>query len=59
PYVRLAGTKTGFHGDEIYKYDVRFDYQFICFSNERNGYEAMWIRFLVRATLASLVWHAI
>lgn len=24
PYVRLAGTKTGFHGDEIYKYDVRF-----------------------------------
>ncbi|MBC2064487.1 S-ribosylhomocysteine lyase [Listeria welshimeri] len=24
PYVRLAGTKVGLHGDEIYKYDVRF-----------------------------------
>ncbi|MBC2004353.1 S-ribosylhomocysteine lyase [Listeria booriae] len=24
PYVRLAGQKTGEHGDEIYKYDVRF-----------------------------------
>ncbi|EDN7463551.1 S-ribosylhomocysteine lyase [Listeria monocytogenes] len=24
PFVRLAGTKVGVHGDEIYKYDVRF-----------------------------------
>ncbi|MBF2566016.1 S-ribosylhomocysteine lyase [Listeria welshimeri] len=24
PFVRLAGTKVGLHGDEIYKYDVRF-----------------------------------
>ncbi|EAC3092433.1 S-ribosylhomocysteine lyase [Listeria monocytogenes] len=24
PFVRLAGTKVGIHGDEIYKYDVRF-----------------------------------
>lgn len=24
PYVRLAGTKKGYHGDEIYKYDIRF-----------------------------------
>ena len=24
PYVRLAGTKTGAKGDEIYKYDLRF-----------------------------------
>lgn len=24
PYVRLAGTKTGYHGDTIYKYDLRF-----------------------------------
>ncbi|MHC5251744.1 S-ribosylhomocysteine lyase [Listeria kieliensis] len=24
PYVRLAGVKKGLHGDEIYKYDVRF-----------------------------------
>jgi len=24
PYVRLAGTSTGQHGDKIYKYDVRF-----------------------------------
>lgn len=24
PYVRLAGQKKGTHGDEIYKYDVRF-----------------------------------
>ncbi|MBC2261531.1 S-ribosylhomocysteine lyase [Listeria sp. FSL L7-0091] len=24
PFVRLAGTKVGMHGDEIYKYDVRF-----------------------------------
>lgn len=24
PYVRLAGVKKGMHGDEIYKYDVRF-----------------------------------
>ncbi|WP_099221375.1 S-ribosylhomocysteine lyase [Listeria costaricensis] len=24
PYVRLAGKKIGIHGDEIYKYDVRF-----------------------------------
>ncbi|WP_163653520.1 S-ribosylhomocysteine lyase [Listeria sp. PSOL-1] len=24
PYVRLAGKKAGVHGDEIYKYDVRF-----------------------------------
>ncbi|HAA9349619.1 TPA: S-ribosylhomocysteine lyase [Listeria monocytogenes] len=23
PFVRLAGTKVGVHGDEIYKYDVR------------------------------------
>src|SRR6185312_11725623 len=24
PYVRLAGTKQGTHGDEVYKYDLRF-----------------------------------
>ena len=24
PYVRLAGIKKGTHGDEIYKYDIRF-----------------------------------
>src|SRR6185312_578832 len=24
PYVRLAGTKLGAHGDEVYKYDIRF-----------------------------------
>ncbi|MBC1473183.1 S-ribosylhomocysteine lyase [Listeria grandensis] len=24
PYVRLAGQKMGEHGDEIYKYDIRF-----------------------------------
>lgn len=24
PFVRLAGTKGGVHGDEIYKYDIRF-----------------------------------
>ncbi|MEK8129732.1 S-ribosylhomocysteine lyase [Paenibacillus filicis] len=24
PYVRLAGIKKGQHGDEVYKYDVRF-----------------------------------
>ena len=24
PYVRLAGTNKGIHGDEIYKYDLRF-----------------------------------
>src|SRR5690625_5885121 len=24
PYVRLAGTNKGRHGDEIYKYDLRF-----------------------------------
>ncbi|MWA40231.1 S-ribosylhomocysteine lyase [Listeria monocytogenes] len=24
PFARLAGTKVGVHGDEIYKYDVRF-----------------------------------
>ncbi|MBC1543770.1 S-ribosylhomocysteine lyase [Listeria cossartiae] len=24
PFVRLAGTKVGINGDEIYKYDVRF-----------------------------------
>lgn len=24
PFVRLAGTKVGTHGDEIYKYDIRF-----------------------------------
>lgn len=24
PFVRLAGTKTGVHGDEILKYDIRF-----------------------------------
>ena len=24
PYVRLAGTKQGIHGDEVYKYDLRF-----------------------------------
>ncbi|HBZ6482158.1 TPA: S-ribosylhomocysteine lyase [Listeria monocytogenes] len=24
PFVRLAGTKVGVHGDEIYKYDVSF-----------------------------------
>ncbi|EAF8796330.1 S-ribosylhomocysteine lyase [Listeria monocytogenes] len=24
PFVRLAGTKVGVHGDEIYKYDFRF-----------------------------------
>lgn len=24
PFVRLAGTKVGLYGDEIYKYDVRF-----------------------------------
>ena len=24
PFVRLAGTKEGIHGDEIYKYDIRF-----------------------------------
>ncbi|EAE5611990.1 S-ribosylhomocysteine lyase [Listeria monocytogenes] len=24
PFLRLAGTKVGVHGDEIYKYDVRF-----------------------------------
>ena len=24
PYVRLAGTKQGAHGDEVYKYDLRF-----------------------------------
>ncbi|EAD1677800.1 TPA_asm: S-ribosylhomocysteine lyase [Listeria monocytogenes] len=24
PFVRLAGTKVGVHGDEIYKYDIRF-----------------------------------
>lgn len=25
PFVRLAGTKVGLHGDEIYKYDVRLN----------------------------------
>jgi len=24
PYVRLAGIKKGTHGDEVYKYDIRF-----------------------------------
>lgn len=24
PFIRLAGTKEGKHGDEIYKYDIRF-----------------------------------
>lgn len=24
PYVRLAGIKKGDHGDEVYKYDIRF-----------------------------------